>query len=87
MASMAEVTEDGTYLEKLKTLAMTLAESIDAGGDGKSLAQITRQYRETIREIREIEGNGDDKDEIETILSDRKADGKSGAVRKSRTRL
>ena len=43
-------------------------------------------YRETIREIEEIEGN-DGADEISEILGKRDADGKPGAVRKDRTKL
>lgn len=49
--------------------------------DQKSLAGIARQYRETIREIEEIEGNIDNDDDIAKLLSRRDADGKTGAVR------
>lgn len=75
-----------TRLEKLKELEVTLKASME-DCDYKSLAGIARQYRETIREIEEIEGGTDDGDEIAEILSGRKLDGKPGAVRKDRTEL
>ena len=42
---------------------------------------MARQYRETLKEIEEIEGAQDDDDEISRILSERAAAGKPGAVR------
>ena len=47
--------------------------------------KLAKQYRETVREIEEIEGAANSEDEICEILGERAADGKSGAVRKSRT--
>lgn len=55
--------------------------------DAKNVAPIAKQYRETIREIEEIEGVTRSDDEIGDILSEREADGKSGAVRKNRSRV
>ncbi len=49
--------------------------------DSKSYAALAKQYRETLREIDELESIGDSDDEIGEILAERKADGKSGAVR------
>ena len=71
-------------LEKLKELEARLHGAMDYA-DSKSLAQLARQYRETIREIDEIEGSVDPDDEIAEILSGREADGKPGAVRKNRS--
>ena len=51
----------------------------------RDLATLSRQYRETIREIEEIEGTSDDTDEIGAILAERQQDGKPGAVRTHRT--
>ena len=84
MAKMTKVTKDGTRLEQLKTLAETIACAIDDPDDTKSLAQLARQYRETIKEIEEIEGATTADDEIEKIMSERKSNGKAGAVRKNR---
>lgn len=70
-------------LEKLKDLEGKLLAMMDAA-DSKSFASIAKQYRETIREIEEIEGTGDTDDEIGSILQSREADGKPGAVRKNR---
>lgn len=75
----------GTRLEQLKQLAKVLASGIDACEDCRALPQLTKQYRETIREIEEIEGAKDDTDEIGAILAQREHDGKSGAVRTYRT--
>lgn len=82
---MKSVTARGSRLEQLKTLAKIIAESIDECEDNKALPPLAKQYRETIREIEEIEGVDSDGDEIEEILAKRQADGKPGAVRKDRT--
>ena len=82
MATMKSVTARGTRLEQLKTLARVLAVNIDSCKDAKTLPQLAKQYRETIREIEEIEGAADDTDEI---LAQRESDGKPGAVRTHRT--
>ena len=82
MATMKSITARGTRLEQLKQLAKVLASGIDAC---RALPQLTKQYRETIREIEEIEGAKDDTDEIGAILAQREHDGKSGAVRTYRT--
>lgn len=67
--SMYEVTSDGTRLEQLRNLALVLASQIDAGGDGHSMAQLVRQYRETLREIAELEDGDDGADEIAGIIA------------------
>ena len=83
--SMKTVTASGSRLEQLKSLAAVLAAGIDACEDCRALPQLTKQYRETIREIEDIEGAADNGDEIRQILEERQAAGKPGAVRKSRT--
>lgn len=74
-------------LTKLKALLAILSEAIDKGPGARDLSQLSKQYRETIREIEEIEGGPTDGDELGAILEKRKADGKPGAVRKNRTKL
>lgn len=69
-----------TRLEKLKELEARLALSMGEC-ENKELAAIARQYRETIREIEEIEGAAANDDDIAGILSEREAAGKAGAVR------
>ena len=69
-----------TRLEKLKQLENVLTDAM-AEADPKSLASLARQYRETLREIEEIEGADDNDDDIGRILAQRDADGKAGAVR------
>lgn len=82
---MTTVTARGNRLEQLKNLAAVLAAKIDettSNPDGaKQLPQLARQYRETIREIEEIEGASKNDDKIGELLSARHADGKSDAVR------
>lgn len=68
-------------LEQLKDLLKVLAREIDKKPGARDLAQLTRQYRETLAEIEEIKETGDDDDEVQEILSKRSADGKTGAVR------
>ena len=74
-----------SQMEQMEQLAKVLAAGIDTCEDCRALPQLTKQYRETIREIEEIEGAKDDTDEIGAILAQREHDGKSGAVRTYRT--
>lgn len=78
------VSRKGNRLEQLKKLRDTLAKAIDTCESMRDLATLSRQYRETIREIEEIEGANDDGDEIGEILAERENDGKPGAVRTHR---
>lgn len=82
---IANQTED--RLGKLKALAELLAAKMDEVKYAKDLPPLAKQYRETIREIEEIEGVGGNNDEIADILHAREADGKSGAVRKDKTKI
>lgn len=75
-----------TRLEKLKDLESTLYTAMQEADD-KSLASIAKQYRETIKEIDEIEGTDVNEDEIAQLLTKREADGKPGAVRKDSTKI
>lgn len=84
---MKSVTAKGDRLKQLKTLAGILAQSIDDCEDLRALPQLAKQYRETIREIEELEGAQNHGDEIGEILAQRQADGKPGAVRADRTAL
>ena len=68
-------------VEQLKELLLVLAEQIDSKPGARDMASLARQYRETLKEIEEIEGTQDDDDDIGKILADREADGKAGAVR------
>lgn len=78
------VSRKGNRLEQLKKLRDTLAKAIDTCESMRDLATLSRQYRETIREIEEIKGANDDGDEIGEILAERENDGKPGAVRTHR---
>ena len=85
MATMKEIVNSGSRLEQLKELLEILADEIDLRPGARDLAQLSRQYRETLKEIEEIEGAVEENDEIGNILSGRAFDGKPGAVRKSRS--
>lgn len=78
-------TINSNRLSQLKALLVVIADAIDKEPGARDLASLAKQYRETIREIEEIEGTADDGDEISEILAERAADGKPGAVRKART--
>lgn len=83
---MATVASNGNRLEQLENLVLILAKQIDLCSEGdsdgaKNMPQLSKQYRETIKEIEEIRGMEKDDDEIGEILSARKADGKPDAVR------
>ena len=79
--------EAKTRLDQLIALRDTLAEAIDSCNSMRDLAALSRQYRETIREIEEIGGEHDNDDEIGSILASRDADGFTGTVRPNRSKL
>ena len=56
MATMKSITASGGRLEQLKRLALVLAKNIDSCEDARLLPQLAKQYRDTIREIEEMEG-------------------------------
>ena len=67
-------------IEKLKELEAKLYIAMQ-GAQNKDLATLAKQYRETLKEIEEIEGTEDNNDDISEILSEREINGKAGAVR------
>lgn len=87
MPALSNVVNSATRLVQLKELLVILADEIDNRPGARDLAQLSRQYRETLKEIEEIEGTAGDNDEIGELLAERAADGKPGAVRKDRTGL
>lgn len=76
---------DAPRVDQLKELLRILAEQIDSKPGSRDMASLARQYRETLKEIEEIEGGGNNDDEIGILLESREADGKPGAVRPSRS--
>lgn len=58
-----------TRLDQLKSLSEILAEKINSDPGARDLAQLSKQYRETLKEIEEIEGGEPSgEDEIEKLL-------------------
>lgn len=70
-----------TRLEKLQELEAKLYIQLQTA-ESRSVAAIAKQYRETIKEIEEIEGADNGENEIEKILGG--GNGVPGAVRKDR---
>ena len=68
-------------VEQLKELLLVLAKQIDSKPGARDMASLARQYRETLKEIEEIEGTTDNDDDIGKLLAERDAAGKAGAVR------
>ena len=56
-------------LEQLKCLRDIIAEKINDDPGARDLAQLSKQFRETTKEIEEIEGAGNGEDEIDRILN------------------
>ena len=73
-----------TRLEKLYDLESELKELMSKA-NSRTFASLARQYRETIKEIEEIEGREGDNDEIAKILWE--SNGMPGAVRKNRSKV
>lgn len=59
---------DSPRLDQLKELLLILAKEIDDGPGARDMASLVKQYRETAKEIEEIEGNGEQEDEISKLL-------------------
>lgn len=56
-------------LGQLKDLLETLADKINEDPGARDMAQLAKQYRETLKEIEEIEGENHGEDEIEKLLN------------------
>lgn len=75
---MMQTVTESSRLIQLKELLLILAKEIDDGPGARDMASLVKQYRETIKEIEEIEGNEPQDDEITKLLGD---NGGPGAVR------
>jgi hypothetical protein len=63
------INTEETRLDQLKSLSEILAEKINSDPGARDLAQLSKQYRETLKEIEEIEGGEPSgEDEIEKLL-------------------
>ena len=67
-------------LTKLKALEAGLLMRMETC-ESREYAALARQYRETLKEIEDIEGAETTDDDIAAIISEREAAGKAGAVR------
>ena len=60
---------DSRY-NQLKDLAEILADKINSDPGARDMAQLAKQYRETLKEIEELEGNDGAEDEIGKLLNE-----------------
>lgn len=65
--SLADAASGGDQLSQLRTLASLLAAAIDAA-ESREVPGLARQYRDTLRDIRELEGGEDDGDEVNEVV-------------------
>ena len=89
MRSLSGTVKDGarkTRLDKLRELEADLY-SLMQKANSRSIAPLAKQYRDTIREIDEIENAVTEDDEIEEIIQRRAYNGDAGAVRKDRSKV
>jgi hypothetical protein len=63
------INTDGTRIVQLRALAEILADKINTDPGARDLAQLAKQYRETLKEIEDIEGVDHGEDEIDKILN------------------
>lgn len=75
---MMQTVVERPRLDQLKELLLILAKEIDDGPGARDMASLVKQYRETVKEIEELEGNEPKEDEIAKLLG---GDGVPGAVR------
>lgn len=68
MPSLTRLVEGGDRLEQLKQLSKILANAIDTCESMRDMAALSRQYRETLREIDALENGEDANDEIASII-------------------
>lgn len=61
-------TIDENRLAQLKELLKILAETIDGRPGARDMAQLAKQYRETLKEIEEIQGDDHGESEIDKLL-------------------
>ena len=68
-------------LSRLIELRDKLYSAIQKCESKRDLAALSRQYRETLREIDEIEGGPKEDDELGALLAQRRSDGRPSSVR------
>ena len=73
---MMQAITDSSRIEQLRELLLILAKEIDDRPGARDMASLAKQYRETLKEIEELEGAEDDTDEIAKLLA---GDGESRA--------
>lgn len=86
MSKMQDVV-DSDRLTQLSELLIIISKAIDGEPGARDLAQLSKQYRETVKEIEELKGNVKEDDEISKLLGRREAAGKSKPVRKNRAKV
>lgn len=80
---MMQSVTDKPRVCQLKELLLILAKEIDDSPGARDMASLSKQYRETIKEIEEIEGTDNGEDEISKLIND----GESRSVRPNRSKV
>lgn len=81
---MMQSVTDRPRVDQLNELLLILAKEIDDKPGARDMASLVKQYRETMKEIEELD-NGEAEDEITQILC--QSDGCPGTVRKNRAKV
>lgn len=71
MASLKQLTEDGEDAQSLRELALILANAIDLCEKPTDLANLSRQYRETVKALHDLKpGDADDDDaDLDSLIA------------------
>ena len=70
--SLHQTTKERSRYKQLLELSEILAEAIDDCDSKRDLAALSRQYRDTVKELAEMDKDNDDLDEIAQIIEKRK---------------
>ena len=73
--SLRKTTQEKNRYEQLIQLSEILAEAIDDCDSKRDLAALSRQYRDTVKELAEMGKDHEDIDEIAQIIEKRKNKG------------
>lgn len=67
--TLVSATDNGTRLEALRALRRKVAKTIDGTSSGRDVASLSKQLREILAEIEEIQkGTDDEKKDIKNVL-------------------
>ncbi len=68
MTELSKIADSGDELETLRGLRQKIAATIDASKSGRDIAALSKQLREIITRISDLEAREDETDEISQIV-------------------